>query len=384
MMASPTAAYDFPSTNDANRAGGFPHVNLVSTGPGTVTLEFVNTRNTVASFEYRIDGQVVGTAPHPVVIGDVIYPGVCVDGRSIPMAGCAVDSTVRTFPGNSMVEVRLALSGERDWDFDWTPFAVGPKNLCGSPGTNRFSAGDASVVEGDSGAPRKLRIPVTISNPSASEISIDYTVNEGSATWPDDFDAKVGVTRTLTFKPNAKGIMATTKLVTVKVLPDIGIDGDETLTVQLSNPTGGYTVGRATGTGTIVDDDGGSSEQAVAIVGSSGCEGDSSAKGNKLRYQLSLRDPAATDTEVTVEVVDGTATGGVDYKAIPKPKKVKFKAGQVQKAVTVTVLPDLVAEDDETVEASIDTSPLPVLSIASAAEVSILNDDGPPGSEDPA
>lgn len=371
-IASPTAAYDFPSTNDANRAAGFPHVNLVSTGPGTVTLEFVNPRNTIVSFEYRIDGQTVGNSPHPVVDGDVIHPGVCVDGRTTPAPGCAVDSTVRTFAGSSVVEVRLALGDERDWDFDWTPFAVGPK--CGTPGTNRFSVGDASVVEGDSGAARKLRIPITISNPSASEISVDYTVDEESATSPEDFDAKVGEARTLTFKLNASGVMATTKFVTVKVVPDTAPEGNEGLTVELSNPTGGYTVGRATGTGTIIDDEG-STGQAVAIAGSSSCEGDSSAKGNRMRYEVSLRDSAAVDTPVTVTVVDGSATGGVDYKAISKPKKVTFKAGQVQKTITLTGFPDLVNELDENVSASIDTSPLPVLPIASSADVLILNED---------
>jgi hypothetical protein len=121
--ASPAAAYDFPSTNDANRAAGLPHVNLVSTGPGTVTLEFVNPTDTLAFFEYRIDGQTVGSEPHPVVTGDVIHPGVCVDGR-IPPA-CSAGPVVRTFEADSVVEVRLALGDERDWDFDWTPFAVG-------------------------------------------------------------------------------------------------------------------------------------------------------------------------------------------------------------------------------------------------------------------
>jgi Calx-beta domain len=375
MTASPASAYDFPSTNDANRVAGLPHVDLVSTGPGNVTLRFVNPRSTATSFEYRIDGQTVGSTPHPVVIGDVIYPGVCVDGRPIPIPGCSAGTTVRTLPASATVEIRLALGGERDWDFDWTPFAVGPKNECGTPGTNRFSVGDASVVEGDSGAPRKVRIPVTISNPSASEISVDYIIDEGSATAPDDIDTKIGVTRTLVFKPNMKGIMPTTKTVTVKVLPDTAVEGDETITVTLSNPTGGYTVGRKTGTGTIIDDDGDSTTQAVAISGSSSCEGDSSTKGSNAGYQVSLRNPAAADAELTVLVGGGTATGGVDYQAVPKPKKVKFKAGQVQKKVNVIVLPDLVREPDENVGASIATSPLPVLSSAGSADIWIINDD---------
>ncbi len=120
----PAAAYTFPSTNDANRAAGHPHVNQVSNGPGTVTLEFVNTTNSLAYFEYRIDGVEVGTTPHPVVTGDVIHPGVCVDGRSTIATGCTRGPMVRTLAANTTVEVRLALGGERDWDFDWTTFSV--------------------------------------------------------------------------------------------------------------------------------------------------------------------------------------------------------------------------------------------------------------------
>ncbi len=250
-----------------------------------------------------------------------------------------------------------------------------PVSECGDPGTNRFSIGDASVIEGDSGAPRKLRLAVTVTNPAATEIHVDYTINDGSATAPDDFNAKVGVTKTLKFKPNSSGVMATTKFVTVKVLPDEGFEGDEFLTVTLSNPTGGYSIGRGTGTGTIIDDDGGAPDQTVGVTGASICEGDTSVKGNKVGYQVTLRDPAAADTEVIVMVVDGSATGGVDYKAVPKPKKVKFKMGQVQKTVSIVVYPDFGSEPDENVSAFITTSPIPVFPSASSANGFILNDD---------
>lgn len=120
--ASVALAYEFPSTNDANRTAGHPHVNLVESGPGYVELEFVNDTNSLAYFEVRLDGdeQTSGT-PHPVVIGDYIYPGVGVDGRGIAEPVIVT----RTFEASATVEVRLALGGERDWDFDWVTFEVG-------------------------------------------------------------------------------------------------------------------------------------------------------------------------------------------------------------------------------------------------------------------
>jgi hypothetical protein len=143
VVAAPALAYDFPSTNDDNRANGHPHVNQVGVGIGEVTLEFVNDTNSLAFFEVRIDGvvQTNGT-PHPVVIGDFIYPGVSVDSRNI--ADPVI--VVRTFDANETVEVRLALGGERDWDFDWVTFEVLPdaqtKEDCKNGGWEQYGFRD--------------------------------------------------------------------------------------------------------------------------------------------------------------------------------------------------------------------------------------------------
>ncbi|MWG35636.1 hypothetical protein [Halomarina oriensis] len=120
--AASQTSYSFPSTNANNRANGFPYVELVEDGNCEVTLRFVNGTNSLAYFEYRIDGvtPAAATSPHPVVTGSVIYPGVSVDGRGDPAPVVATE----TLAAAELVEVRLALGGERDWDFDWTPFAV--------------------------------------------------------------------------------------------------------------------------------------------------------------------------------------------------------------------------------------------------------------------
>ena len=126
VLSGSALAYDFPNTNDDNIAEGLPHVLKMGDAPGQVTLKFVNDTNSLADFEYRIDGEAltIGTA-HPVVTGDYIYPGVCVDNRATPEAGCVAGSSeTRTFSATDKVEVRLALGGERDWDFDWTEFDV--------------------------------------------------------------------------------------------------------------------------------------------------------------------------------------------------------------------------------------------------------------------
>jgi hypothetical protein len=147
-------AYDFPSTNDENRTNGHPHVNQVSVDVGEVTLDFVNTTNSLAFFEYRIDGVVLTSgASHPVVIGDFIYPGVCVDNRVSPACPPQSSLITRTFTAVEKVEVRLALGGERDWDFDWVTFNVLPVPV---PKGFYLSTESTGVVDGVGYSPEDI------------------------------------------------------------------------------------------------------------------------------------------------------------------------------------------------------------------------------------
>lgn len=119
----PTGTHTFASTNAANATGDLPHVLFEAVGVEQVTLKFVNNTNSLAFFEVRIDGEVLTSGnAHPIVSGDFIYPGVCVDGRAVP--ACDAGPVLETFSAGATVDIRLALGGERDWDFDWTRFYV--------------------------------------------------------------------------------------------------------------------------------------------------------------------------------------------------------------------------------------------------------------------
>jgi hypothetical protein len=110
-----------------------------------------------------------------------------------------------------------------------------------------WGVGDAAVVEGDSGPGRAVAVPVTLSAAQGTDVSVPFTVVGGSATVGVDYTAKASGTVTI-----KAGRLA--GKVTVKVLGDLGFEGDEDLTVVLGTPTAG-TVTRATGTVTILDDD---------------------------------------------------------------------------------------------------------------------------------
>ena len=111
-----------------------------------------------------------------------------------------------------------------------------------------LSVGDVSGAEGTA-----LTFTVTLSDESGKTVTVDYatSVETGdTATSGTDFTAKTSTT--LTFEPGDPG--DTTKTFTVQTTDDTDIEGDETFTVTLSNPSNA-TISDATAKGTIENDD---------------------------------------------------------------------------------------------------------------------------------
>jgi hypothetical protein len=106
-----------------------------------------------------------------------------------------------------------------------------------------ISIADATVAENAG----PLSFAVTLSNPSASTITVDFSTADGTATTADsDYVAEIG---TLTFNPGE-----TVASVEVTVTDDGVVEPNETLTVTLTNPANA-TVLDGSATGTITNDD---------------------------------------------------------------------------------------------------------------------------------
>lgn len=116
-FANPT-----PSTNDANRANGWAHVNIEDVGTGYAELEFVSTRAFASCFEYRSDGdtsQVLaenGGNNYNNLIDDGLYPYYCVNNST----------RTETIQAAEYIEVRMVFGAESDERFDWTRVDVDP------------------------------------------------------------------------------------------------------------------------------------------------------------------------------------------------------------------------------------------------------------------
>ena len=112
------------------------------------------------------------------------------------------------------------------------------------PGEIAFDSGSYTVAENGSDA----TITLVRTGGSSGEVSVDVTVADGTATVTADYS---DVSQTVTFLDGE-----TSKTITVPIIDDSEEEGDETVSLGLSNPTGGAAVGpQGTATLTITDND---------------------------------------------------------------------------------------------------------------------------------
>jgi large repetitive protein len=119
-----------------------------------------------------------------------------------------------------------------------------------------LSVTDASVVEGNTGT-SLLHITVSVAGTSDVAASVDYTTAGTTATAGSDF---VSVSGTDTIPAGA-----TTGTVNVVVNGDLVYEGNETLSLLLSNPLGA-TIGDGSAQGTILNDDKAPTAVTVGVV----------------------------------------------------------------------------------------------------------------------
>jgi hypothetical protein len=104
---------------------------------------------------------------------------------------------------------------------------------------------DVSIVEGNAGT-TNLVFTVTLSAPSASNVTVDFSTADVSATAGADY---TGVAGTVTITAGL-----TSQTIAVPIIGDLLVEGDETFVVNLANPTNA-TITDNQAVGTITDDD---------------------------------------------------------------------------------------------------------------------------------
>ncbi len=179
-----------------------------------------------------------------------------------------------------------------------------------------------------------LVFTVALSNPSAQNITVDYSTTGLTATSGVDFTP---VTGTLTI--NA-GMLSGT--ITVPIIADNIFESDETMAVTLTNP-GNATISAATATGTITNDD---EPPTITIDNPSASESSAS-----LSFTITLSSPSSQTITVDWTTADGTATAGNDYTAASGTAT--FAPNTTTQTVDVTLLGDSITEGSETLNVNL-------------------------------
>jgi len=199
-----------------------------------------------------------------------------------------------------------------------------------SPGTITFGTANYFTSE-DSGG---ITIELLRTNGHSGSVSVNFqTLGTGTATPNVDYVATNALVTFIDGQTNA--------FITVYPIDDTLAEGNETVPLQLSAPSGGAGLGLANATLTIVDND--APGQFVFSAPS---------------YTVSESNAFATITvlrtngnkgavSVTVQNSGGTATPGVDYGAVNTV--LSFADGQTARTLTVPIFEDSIVEGTETV-----------------------------------
>ncbi|MBI5924119.1 MAG: VWA domain-containing protein [Aquabacterium sp.] len=205
--------------------------------------------------------------------------------------------------------------------------AVGTGTIIDATGQATLSiSGPANVNE----AAGTVTYTVTLSNPVASPVTVNFSTSDGLALAGKDYDATSGV---LTFEPNQ-----TTKTIVIPLRNDSTYEGAESFGVTISKAVGAViTVDRVTttihddGTGSVPN--GGTPDDDRPGVGS--VSSPTIAEGGNLDFQVTLTHPSTTPTPITLKLGNGATPGTATPGSDTGSPQVSFDGGKTFNPITV-------------------------------------------------
>ncbi len=229
-------------------------------------------------------------------------------------------------------------------------------------GTPTVSIADDRRTEGSNS------FTVTLSQPSEVTVTVDFATAPGTAgdtgqPPAKDFNKK---SETLTLWPGESS-----RPIHVGVIDDKSREPDETFTVTLKNPVNA-TIGRATATGTIVDND------PVPGIRTASVDVTEPDYGQvDLVFPIRLSEPSSFPVSVDARTRGGLARGAEDNDYRFTSTRVYFAPGVTYREVRVPVLGDTAEEESE--DFALDLSnPSGATLVHTFAYGRIVNDDPPP------
>ncbi|MCL1468667.1 Calx-beta domain-containing protein, partial [Argonema galeatum] len=202
-----------------------------------------------------------------------------------------------------------------------------------SPATVAFSQANYQVNE--NGTVVGVSVTINRTEDTSGTSNIDVQLTNGTATGGSDFNS---ATQTISF-----GVNETSKTVTVPIIEDSVVEGNENLTLTLANPSANTNIGtQKTATLEIIDND---NLPTVSIGDITIAESNSGT--TPANFTLTLSAPSNQSVTVLYATADGTATtADNDYSQIFSGS-IAFNPGEISKTISVAVQGDINVENNE-------------------------------------
>ncbi len=254
------------------------------------------------TFNYRTeDGTAEAGDDYTAVTGTVTIPAGALEGMiRVPILEDQESEDSEAF--------QVHLSGE-----DMEDVTTAQVTILDNEGALTVDLDDARASEGD-GA---ILLPIRLSRPSLQAVMVEFASDNQTAIAGSDYVSSKGIVIFEAGSTNGK--------IRIQILEDTEEEPEETFAVTLSNARHAA-LGKGTGIGTIVDNDGGSnvSVQSVTVSRSAAI------------FEMNLSSPSTLPVLVSYATEDGTALAGEDYE--PIADQVTFAPGEVSKTVDVKLL----------------------------------------------
>ena len=203
-------------------------------------------------------------------------------------------------------------------------------------------------------------------------VGVSYHATDGTATAEQDYIAASGV---LSWADGDHGV----KAFNVTIDNDAVKESNETVSLRLTSPTGGATLGApANATMTIVDDDGATTTGSLGFTSTSFSVGEGLPQAT---VSVSRSGGAQGAASVDYDTSDGIAKAGQDYTAVGGT--LNWASGDAaDKSFNVPVLDDIAIEGDETVGLALSQAAGATLGSPVAATLTINDNEAVPACAD--
>lgn len=296
-------------------------------GAGTMTFEVklsTASSQTVTVGYQTMDGAAVGGVDFHPGKGTVTFnPGQTTATVTVDLIDDLLSEGAETFTLSLSAPVGAAFAGNAS--------STSANGTISDNDTPLITVVPGAVTE----AGKLATFSVSLSGPSATDVTFDYKTVSGTAKAGTDFKDASG---TVTIKAGQ-----TTADIQLEVTDDKAAEGAEGFTLSLTNAKGGVFANQASAidlAATIVDDDKQVAKPTATVTLMPVRETEAA------RLTVTLPEAATSDVTFTIVTGSGTATKGVDF--LSPDQTVTIKAGQTSASVNVVAIGDLSKEGPET------------------------------------